>query len=126
MMIQSRKAVPNERDTTRQVGRQVGGKDGGKDRDHDALREELERAVGPVLFSDLRAHLVRDAVFLVAPEASLAACALAIATDDVAEVKRLLTTGTLRKPTAEEREMWANSPGRRWDAVVVQPYVLVQ
>jgi len=92
----------------------------------DALRAQLETSQGPVLYSDLRAHLARDAVFVVALQASLADCALAIATDNVAEVKRLLGDATLRKPTAEELEIWPKDPARSWQALVVQPFVLIQ
>lgn len=94
--------------------------------DHETLRDQLARSEGPVLYSDLRAHLTRDAVFVVASGVSLADCAVAIATDDVAQVKGLLESGMLRKPTAEERASWPETPERTWQAVVVQPYVLVQ
>ncbi|MFO0665042.1 MAG: DUF2288 family protein [Polyangiaceae bacterium] len=81
---------------------------------------------GPVLFSDLAAHLARDAVFLVDDAVSLEKCAEAIAVDDVPAVKAWLDAGQLRKPTAEEREAWSQEPTRAWNAMIVQPYVLIQ
>lgn len=92
----------------------------------DAARAKLEATIGPVRFSDLAAHLARDAVFVVAPSTSLVDCGVAVATDDVSTVERLVASGALRKPSAVEREVWKTEEGREWLAVVVQPFVLVQ
>jgi hypothetical protein len=91
----------------------------------DAYRIQLERSLGPVSYSDLRAHLERDSVFIVAPSLSLLDCAVAVAMDDVAKVKGFIDSGELRKPGKSERATWAESGGT-WTAVVVQPFVLVQ
>jgi hypothetical protein len=90
------------------------------------VRARLEAVVGPVGFGDLRAHLGRDAVFVVGATASLLECAVAVALDDVEAVSGWLASGALRRPGAEEREAWSRDEARRWQAVVVQPYVLVQ
>lgn len=87
------------------------------------LRENLEQIMGPVAHSDLVAHLARDAVFIVAPALSLLDCGVAIAMDDVEQVKTWVDAGALRKPTLAEREAW---PEGVWHSVVVQPFVLVQ
>lgn len=91
-----------------------------------ALREKLEQSVGPVFFSDLRAHLSRDALFVVAPSVALVDCAVAVALDDVATVGRWIESGELRKPSRGERDAWPAETERRWNALVVQPFVLVQ
>ena len=92
----------------------------------EAIRFKLEKDAGPVLYSDIAAHLARDAVFVVAASVSLVDCAVAVATDDVARVEALIASGELRKPSRAEREEWPVSGDRRWMAVVVQPFVLVQ
>lgn len=92
----------------------------------DAIRAKLEENLGPVIGSDLGAHLRRDAVFIVADGHSLVACGVAIATDDSTSVALWLADGTLRRPTADEREAWPVDESRQWNAVVVQPFVLVQ
>lgn len=94
--------------------------------DLDAIRAKLEETLSPVLGSDLGAHLKRDGVFVVAVGHSLVACGIAIATDDSASVAVWLTNGTLRRPTAHERDSWPVDETRQWNAVVVQPFVLVQ
>lgn len=94
--------------------------------DEDAVRARLEASVGPVLFSDLAAHLKRDAVFIVAPALSIATCGVAIAMDDAKSVERWIVSGELRRPSSDELAAWAASSERRWNAIVVQPFVLVQ
>ena len=91
-----------------------------------AIRTKLEQSVGPVFFSDLRAHADRDALFVVAPSVALVDCAVAVAPDDVATVGRWIESGELRKPSRAERDAWPLATERRWNARVVQPFVLVQ
>ncbi len=92
----------------------------------EAIREKLTQTAGPVPYSDLVAHLQRDAVFVVAETVPLVECGVAIALDDVDRVQGFIARGELRKPSREERRDWAATPERRWTAVVVQPFVLVQ
>lgn len=94
--------------------------------DSSDLRARLAESLGPVLFSDLRAHLARGAVLVVRGDAVLLDCALGVARDDVPSVKAWLESGVLTRPTVEEHAAWARAEGRRWLAVVVQPFVLVQ
>jgi hypothetical protein len=94
--------------------------------DHGDVRERLEATLGPVVLSDLAAHLRRGAVFVVAPGRPLLECAMAIAIDDASTVKSWIDRGDLRRATDDDAEQWSASQGRTWIAVVVQPYVLVQ
>ena len=100
-----------------------------RDSNLEALRLRLRDQKGPVLLRDLRAHLAREAVFVVSTDTQLETCAAAIAADDVEQVKAFLESKVLRKPTPAEVTEWeaaAANPGRIWQALVVQPYVLVQ
>jgi hypothetical protein len=92
----------------------------------EAIRIKLGGSVGSVLYSDLAAHLGRDAVFVVAPDLSLVDCGVAVATDDLATVEAFVRRGALRKPSAAERTEWSRESERRWNAIVVQPFVLIQ
>jgi hypothetical protein len=92
----------------------------------DAIRESLTKRLGPVYFSDLKAHLERDGVFVVRADLDLVECGVAVATDDVALVTSWIEKAQLRKPSLAERDAWAKEEGRTWLAVVVQPFVLVQ
>jgi hypothetical protein len=92
----------------------------------EALRTKLAERLGPVYFSDMRAHLERDAVILIAPALPLLDAAVAVANDDAERVGRWIADGTMRKPSRRERDAWPTEEGRTWLAVVVQPFVLVQ
>jgi hypothetical protein len=92
----------------------------------EAVRAKLEQTAGPVLYSDIAAHLARDAVFVVARSVSLIEGGVAVATDDVTRVEAWVASGELRKPSRAEREAWPADAGRRWLSVVVQPFILVQ
>jgi hypothetical protein len=92
----------------------------------EGIRHRLEETKGAVFFSDLKAHLDRDGLFIVAGTHSLVECGVAIALDDVDTIQRLIASQELRKPTADERAEWPNEAKRRWISIVVQPFVLVQ
>lgn len=92
----------------------------------DAIRTRLTSLAGPVPFADIADHLERDAVFVVASTVSLVECGVAVAMDDVSRVEAWVATGELRKPSRAERDAWPNETTRRWMAVIVQPFVLVQ
>jgi hypothetical protein len=91
----------------------------------EATRRKLAETLGPVSFSDIKAHLGRDAVFVVAPSLELVECGVAVAMDEVETVRMWIETGALRKPSREERQRWLDQGGT-FVAVVVQPFVLVQ
>jgi hypothetical protein len=92
----------------------------------DAIRTALTSRLGPVQFSDLKAHIDRDAVFVARRDLDLVECGVAVAMDDLERVQPRLDARQLRKPSQQERSSWAAAPERRWLAVVVQPFVLVQ
>lgn len=92
--------------------------------DDDELRTKLRASAGPVQYSDLAAHLRRQAVFVV-DGIELIECGAAIATDDRAAIERWLDGGQLRRPSPAELEAWPSAAERRWLALVVQPFVLV-
>jgi hypothetical protein len=92
----------------------------------EAIRTKLEQHHGPVFFSDLSAHLERDAVFVVAPGLSLIDCGVAVAMDQVEVVRVWIDSGELRKPSVVERREWPTATARKWMAIVVQPFILIQ
>jgi hypothetical protein len=92
----------------------------------EALRIKLGDRMGPVFFSDLKAHLERDAVIIVAQELELLDVAVAVANDDADKVKDWIESGKMRKPSLLERDEWPAHEGRTWEAVIVKPFVLVQ
>lgn len=90
------------------------------------MRDSLAASLGNVFFSDIRAHLARDAVVVVAAELDILDVGEAIAKDDKVKVAAWIESGRLRKPSLEELEVWAAIKDDRWESLVVAPYVLVR
>ncbi|AUX40951.1 hypothetical protein SOCE26_023530 [Sorangium cellulosum] len=90
------------------------------------MREQLARTLGEVFWTDLRAHVARDAVILVAADLDLLDVGEAIASNDTATVEAWIADGKLTKPTAEELSRWPLQLELRFMSLVVQPFVLVR
>jgi hypothetical protein len=90
------------------------------------MRETLMASMGPIELSDLRPHLVRDAVITVDRSLDLLDVGEAVAHDDKARVSAWLAAGLLAKPSLEQLERWSKTHGPALTALVVQPFVLVQ
>jgi hypothetical protein len=90
------------------------------------MRETLIASMGPIEFTDIRAHLARDAVIVVDASLDLLEVGEAVARDDKGRVSAWVEKGLLRKPTLEEIEAWSRIEGPAWTALVVQPFVLLR
>ncbi|EYF00154.1 DUF2288 family protein [Chondromyces apiculatus] len=90
------------------------------------MREQIERTLGEVLWSDLRAHVARDAVIVVGEEIDLLDAGEALARNVVAVVEPWIAAGKVAKPTADELLRWSQAEGLHFQAVVVAPFVLVR
>lgn len=90
------------------------------------MRETLVASMGPIEFSDLRAHLTRDAVVVVDASLDLLEVGMAVAQDDKARVGAWIESGLLGKPSLETLERWSKLAGQAWISLVVQPFVLVR
>lgn len=91
-----------------------------------SVRETLAATMGPIEFSDLRAHLVRGAVIIVDDTLDLLDVGVALAEDDKARVEPWIERGLLGKPSLEVIEAWSKETTSAWTALVVQPFVLLQ
>lgn len=89
------------------------------------MRDQLAESLGPIELSDLRPHIARDAVIIVAPSLDLLEVGEAVARDDKARVSAWVEQGLLTKPSLEVLERWSKHSGEAWTALVVQPFVLV-
>lgn len=90
-----------------------------------SLRDELEQSLGPVQFSDLRAHIARGAVIVVDSSLDLLDVGEAIARDDKAVVGAWIELGRIGKPSLATLERWSKLEGPAFMSLVVQPFVLV-
>jgi hypothetical protein len=90
------------------------------------MRETLMASMGPIELSDLRPHLVRDAVIVVDASLDLLDVGEAVARDDKERVSAWLAAGLLAKPSTAQIERWSTLEGPAWTALVVQPFVLLR
>ncbi|QQE64988.1 hypothetical protein GFS31_16730 [Leptolyngbya sp. BL0902] len=90
------------------------------------LKAELTEMVGPAEWRWLSPHADRGAVVLVDARLDLAEVGVAIATDDVAAVNRWMAEALITKPSPHQLETWAQAVGKRFQSLIVQPFVLVQ
>lgn len=90
------------------------------------LKAELTEMVGPAEWCWLSPHAERGAVVLVDARLDLADVGVAIATDDVATVNRWMAEAMITKPSPDQLDTWEQAMGKRFQSLIVQPFVLVQ
>lgn len=90
------------------------------------LNERFQRDLAEVHWKDLRVHLQRDAVILVAAELDMLEAATAVAGDDRQKVAAWLAQGQLTKPAAEQIEAWEAHLDKPFRVLIVQPFILAQ
>ncbi|MEH2461232.1 DUF2288 domain-containing protein [Nostoc sp.] len=97
------------------------------------LRAELTEILDEAEWEWLIPHVQRDAVILVAPELNLVDVGVAIASDHIPSVQQWIDQQLITKPTTVQVGEW-NSDAfselrqrtKRFNTLIVQPYVLVQ
>jgi hypothetical protein len=90
------------------------------------LRAELETMVDEAAWEWLMPHAQRDAVVIVTTGLDLVDVGVALASDDVTAVQRWISEQLIYKPTSEQLADWGSDRTHRFNALIVQPYVLVQ
>lgn len=90
------------------------------------IRERLVGELAQVEWQVLRAHAQRGALILVSSALDLVEVAARVAEDDREPVSAWIEAGQVGKPSREQCARWEGEPGRRFPALIVQPYVLVQ
>lgn len=90
------------------------------------LRQDLESMVGPATWHNLLPHAARDNLVVVNPGLDLVEVGMAVATDNVNSVQRWISEALIAKPTVDQLEDWERDRSREFQALIVQPYVLIQ
>lgn len=90
------------------------------------LRLELAEMVEPAEWQWLTPHVNRGAVVVVDSALDLVEVGVAIATDDVSRVNRWVAEALLTKPNLAQINAWERANKKRVNALIVQPFVLVQ
>lgn len=90
------------------------------------LRAELAESIDEAEWHWLIPHAQRDAVVMVAQGLDLLDVGVAIANDDVSAVQRWISEQLIYKPSQEQKSDWNGDQSKRFNALIVSPYVLVQ
>jgi hypothetical protein len=90
------------------------------------LRDELKESLDEAEWSWLSPHADRDAVIVVSDDLDLVDVGIAIVNDQSASVQDWITRSLLYKPSVEQKIVWDTSQSKRFNALIVQPYVLIQ
>ncbi len=90
------------------------------------LRAELTASLDEAEWNWLAPHARRDSVIVVEQELDLVDVGIAIANDDVSCVQHWIDEALIHKPSFAQLTNWNRNQTKRFNALIVQPYVLVQ
>jgi hypothetical protein len=90
------------------------------------LKSQLSEAMAEAEWNWLIPHAKRDAVVVVNENLDLVDVGVAIATDNVPTVQRWIQEAMIAKPSSEQLTDWNQNTDKRFQTLIVQPYVLVQ
>ena len=90
------------------------------------LRKQLTELVDEAQLEWLKPHIQKDAVILVVAELDLLDVGVAIASDNTQSVQHWIGEQLLVKPSPEILNRWNTNPNQKFQAMIVQPYVLVK
>jgi hypothetical protein len=90
------------------------------------LRAELTEILDQAEWEWLIPHVQRDAVILVADNLDLLDVGVAIASDNIPSVQVWIDEQLITKPTPVQLGEWNSDRTKRFNTLIVQPYVLVQ
>jgi hypothetical protein len=96
------------------------------DQDFQDPRKKLKADLDEAEWAWLKPHAQRDVLIVVAPGLDLVEVGVALAEDSSEQVGKWIRQGVLGKPTAEQVNQWDTLPTKRFNCLVVQPYVLMQ
>lgn len=92
----------------------------------DDIRDRLQKELMKGLWSDLRPHAEREALFLVAQDLDLIAVGSSIVSDDTKALGQWIQQGLITRPSKEQVQAWDQAPDKSFHFLITQPYVLAQ
>ena len=90
------------------------------------LKSELTESLDEAEWSWLIPHVDREVVIVVAPQLNLVDVGLAIVNDNSTSVQQWIAEGLIYKPSEQQKSDWNAHQDKRFQALIVRPYVLVQ
>jgi hypothetical protein len=90
------------------------------------LRAELAKDLDEAQWEWLIPHVKRDSVLIIAKELNLVDVGIAIASDNLTSVQHWISEQLIQKPSQTQLSDWNNDLQKRFNTLIVQPYVLIQ
>ena len=90
------------------------------------LKAELAKDLDEAQWEWLIPHVKRDSVLIIAKELNLVDVGIAIASDNLRSVQHWISEQLIQKPSETQLSDWNSSPQKRFNTLIVQPYVLIQ
>lgn len=90
------------------------------------LRAELAQNLDEAEWEWLIPHVKRDSVLVIAKELNLVDVGIAIANDNTLSVQHWIGDGLIQKPSQTQLSDWNSNLQKRFNTLIVQPYVLIQ
>jgi len=92
----------------------------------ESLREQLTENLDEAEWDWLTPHVEREVVIIVESQLDLLTVGEAIALDQANSVQHWISEQLIHKPSPEQVSEWNNQPKKRFQALIVQPFVLVK
>ena len=90
------------------------------------LREQLTELLDEAELEWLKPHIQKDAVIIVVPDLDILDVGVAISSDNTQSVQHWISEQLLVKPSSDTLSRWNGNPTQKFQALIVQPYILVQ
>lgn len=90
------------------------------------IRAELADNLDEAEWEWLIPHVQRDSVLVVANELDLLDVGVALASDNVPSVQHWISEQLIQKPSQNQLSDWNGDRQKRFNTLIVQPFVLVQ
>ncbi|MBD2336384.1 DUF2288 domain-containing protein [Calothrix sp. FACHB-156] len=90
------------------------------------IKAELAENLDESEWEWLIPHVKRDAVIVVASGLDLLDVGVAIASDNIPQVQIWIDEQLIIKPNTEQLGEWNANPQKRFQTLIVQPYVIIQ
>lgn len=90
------------------------------------IRAQLAENLDIAEWNWLVPHVKRDAVVIIDQKLDLLDVGVAIASDQTSSVQDWISQELIYKPSAEQLSIWNTNDTKKFNALIVQPFVLVQ
>jgi hypothetical protein len=89
------------------------------------IKDQLIEELAEIEWNEIVPHAQRDAVIVVSESLPIVDVGVALAKDDVASVQNWIAEQLIHKPSVEQLSNWNSKPEKKFQALIVQPFVLV-